>query len=255
MQTLTSSNGCRIAYERSGSGPPLLLVGGAFSTRASAATIAVELAADFTVYCYDRRGRGDSDDQPEYAPQREIEDLIAVIETAGGDAFVFGQSSGGALTLETAAGGAPIRALVVNEPPYTGTAGSSLRQADELAALIAAGRPDEAAELFMRGSGIPEPVIAQTKGSPGWPGMVAIAHTLSYDVRLCNDGVAPVDRLGRISCPVLATAGGASPAWAPAVAQTVAATVADGEWRLLEGLGHNVPPDVLAPLLRESFLS
>jgi pimeloyl-ACP methyl ester carboxylesterase len=254
METLTSSNGCRIAYDRSGSGPPLVLVGGAFSSRASAAPIASELAADFTVYCFDRRGRGDSDDQAEYATEREVEDLAAVIEVAGGDAFVFGQSSGGALTLESAAAGASIRALVVNEPPYTGTAGSSLRRADELAALIAAGHPDRAAELFMRGSGIPKAVIEQTKASPGWQGMVEIAHTLSYDVRVCNDGVVPVDRLGRISCPVLATAGGASPTWAPAVARTIAGAVNEGEWRTLEGLGHNVPVEVLGPLLRERFL-
>ena len=150
-------------------------------------------------------------------PEREVEDLTAVIEAAGGDAFVFGQSSGGALTLETAAAAAPIRALVVNEPPYTGTDGSSLRTGERLDELVAAGHPDQAAEVFLRGSGVPEPGIEQTKASPGWPGMVALAHTLSYDIRLCNDGVVPVDRLARISCPVLATAGGASPDWAPAV--------------------------------------
>ena len=255
METLTSSNGCRIAYERSGAGPPLVLVGGAFSSRSSAAPIAAELGADFTVYCYDRRGRGDSGDQAEYAPEREVEDLTAVIEAAGGDAFVFGQSSGGALTLETAAAAAPIRALVVNEPPYTGTDGSSLRTGERLDELVAAGHPDQAAEVFLRGSGVPEPGIEQTKASPAWPGMVALAHTLSYDIRLCNDGVVPVDRLARISCPVLATAGGASPDWAPAVAETVAAAASDGEWRLLVGLGHNVPIDVLAPLLREQFLA
>ena len=255
MDTLTSSNGCRIAYERAGSGPPLVLVGGAFSSRASGAPIAAELGADFTVYSYDRRGRGDSGDQAEYAPQREVEDLTALIETAGDDAFVFGQSSGGALTLETAAAGAQIRALVVNEPPFTGTEGSRLRTGERLAELVAAGHPDQAAELFLRGSGVPEPGIEQTKASPGWPAMTALAHTLAYDIRLCNDGAVPVDRLAGISCPVLATAGGASPDWAPAVAQAIAGAVKDGEWRLLEGLGHNVPPEVLAPLLRERFLA
>ena len=96
MERLTSSNGCQIAYERSGSGPPLVLVGGAFSTRTTGAEVSSDLESDFTVYCYDRRGRGDSEDQAEYAPEREVEDLTAVIEAAGGDAFVFGQSSGGA---------------------------------------------------------------------------------------------------------------------------------------------------------------
>ena len=255
METLTSSNGCRIAYERSGSGPPLLLVGGALSSRASAAPLVPGLAVNFTVYCYDRRGRGDSGDQPEYAPEREVEDLIALIEAAGGDAFVFGQSSGGALTLETAAAGAPIRALVVNEPPYTGTEGSALSRGDELARLVAGGQPDRAVELFLRGSGVPEPGIEQTRASPAWPSMTALAHTLAYDVRLCNDGVVPVERLAQISCPVLATASSASPAWAPAVAETIAGAVADGEWRSHDGIGHNVPAEVLAPLLRDRFLA
>ncbi len=255
MERLTSSNGCQIAYERSGSGPPLVLVGGAFSTRTTGAEVSGDLESDFTVYCYDRRGRGDSEDQAEYAPEREVEDLTAVIEAAGGDAFVFGQSSGGALTLETAAAGAPIRALVVNEPPYTGTEGSRLRTGERLSELVAAGHRDQAVELFLRGIGVPEPGIEQTKASPAWPGMTALAHTLAYDTRLCNDGIVPVERLARISCPVLATAGGASPAWAPAVAQTIARGVQSGAWRLLEGLGHNVPPEVLAPLLRERLLA
>ena len=255
MQMLTSSNGCRIAYERFGSGPPLVLVGGAFSSRATGAAVAGDLGSAFTVYCYDRRGRGDSPDQPEYAPEREIEDLTAVIEAAGGDAFVFGQSSGGALTLETAAAGARIRALVVNEPPFTGTEGSSRRTGDRLAELVATGHPDQAVELFLRGSGVPEAAVEQTKTSPAWPGMVALAPTLPYDVQLCNDGVVPVDRLAQISCPVLATAGGASPAWASTVAETIAGAVGHGEWRVLEGLGHNVPAEVLGPLLRERFLA
>jgi pimeloyl-ACP methyl ester carboxylesterase len=232
-----------------------VLVGGAFSSRAAAAPIAAGLGADFTVCCYDRRGRGDSGDQDEYEPEREVEDLTAVIDAAGGDAFVFGQSSGGALTLEAAAAGAPIRALVVNEPPFTGTEGSSLRTGERLAELVAADHPDQAVELFLRGTGLLEAAVEQTKTSPAWPGMVAVAHTLPYDIRLCNDGIVPVDRLTRISCPVLATAGGASPDWAPAVAQAIAQAVQDGEWRRLEGLGHNVPVDVLAPLLRERFLA
>ena len=124
---------------------------------------------------------------------------------------MFGQSSGGALTLETAAAGVPMRALLVNEPPFTGTEGSSLRTGETARRAGRRRPPDRAVELFLRGTGLPEPGIEQTKTSPTWPGMVGLAHTLAYDIRLCNDGIVPVDRLARISCPVLATAGGASP--------------------------------------------
>lgn len=254
METVRSSDGCRIAYERSGRGSPLVLVGGAFSTRETSAPAVAALDGDFAVYRYDRRGRGDSEDAAVYAPEREVEDLAAVIAAAGGDAFVFGQSSGAALSLETAATGALVRAVLANEPPYTGTEGSSYEMADRLAELVASGHPEQAAERFVRNTGAPDAVVEQTKAWEGWPGMVAIAHTLPYDVRLCNDGVVPVQRLAQISCPVLATAGGLSTAWAPAAAQTIAEAVPAGEWRLLDGVGHNLPVEVLAPLLREFFL-
>lgn len=146
METVRSSDGCRIAYERSGRGSPLVLVGGAFSTRETSAPAAAALDGDFAVYRYDRRGRGDSGDAAVYAPEREVDDLAAVIAAAGDDAFVFGQSSGAALSLETASTGAPVRAVLANEPPYPGTEGSSYEMADQLAELVASGYPEQAAE-------------------------------------------------------------------------------------------------------------
>jgi pimeloyl-ACP methyl ester carboxylesterase len=120
METVRSSDGTEIAFDRSGDGPPLVLVVGAFSDRCSTKALGTGLRDVFTVYEYDRRERGDSGSTPSYAVDREVEDLAAVIEVAGDPAFVFGHSSGGALALEAAARAVPIRALVVHEPPYTG---------------------------------------------------------------------------------------------------------------------------------------
>ena len=147
-----------------------------------------------------------------------------------------------------------MRGLVVNEPPYVPGPGTSAQTAGELAALAADGRRDEAVERFMRGSGIPDAMIEQTKASPAWPALLALAHTLAYDVRLLNEGVVPVQRLSAIGCPVLGTTGSLSAPWAAASVRAVAEAVRDGEWRVLEGQSHNVAPEVLAPVLRERFL-
>jgi pimeloyl-ACP methyl ester carboxylesterase len=254
METVTSTDGVTIAYERSGSGPALVIVNGALSTRATGAPLAPLLDEEFTLYRYDRRGRGDSSDSGASTPDREIEDLAAVVAETGEAPFVFGQSSGAALCLEAAASGVPMRGLVVNEPPYVPGSGTAAETASELAALAADGRRDEAVERFMQGSGIPDAIIEQTKASPAWPSLLALAGTLTYDVRLLNEGVVPVQRLGAIACPVLGTTGSLSAPWAAAAVRAVAEAVPVGEWRVLEGQSHNVAPEVLASVLRERFL-
>ena len=253
--TVTSADGVTLAYERSGRGPALVIVNGALSTRATGAALVPLLDDDFTLYRYDRRGRGDSSDSGSSTPQNEIEDLAAVVAVTGEAPFVFGQSSGAALSLEAAAAGVPMRSLAVNEPPYVPGQGTARETAGELAALAADGRRDEAVERFMQSTGMPEAMIEQTKASPAWPGLLALAHTLAYDVRLLNEGAVPVQRLAAIACPVLGTAGGMSPAWAEESVRAVAAAVPDGEWRVLEGQAHNVVPEVLAEVLRGRFVS
>jgi pimeloyl-ACP methyl ester carboxylesterase len=252
--TVTSADGVTIAYERSGSGPPLVIVNGALSTKESGAPLAPLLGGDFTLYRYDRRGRGDSSDRDASTPQNELQDLAAMVAGIGEAPFVFGQSSGAALSLEAAASGVPIRGLVVNEPPYVPGPGTSSHTAGELAALAADGRRDEAIERFMKGSGIPDAAIEQTKASPVWPSLLALAHTLAYDVRLLNEGAVPVQRLRAIGCPVLGTTGSLSAPWAAASVRAVAEAVGDGAWRVLEGQAHNIAPEVLAPVLCERFL-
>lgn len=206
----------------------------------------------FTVYEYDRRGRGDSGDTAPYTVDREVEDLAALIEAAGQPAFVFGQSSGGALALEAAARAVPIRALVVNEPPYT--EGPDTAFAEHLETLVEAGKPAEAVAAFLELSGMPPAVIAEMKGSPRWPHMQAFAPTLSYEIRLCNHGELPVGRLAEVTAPTLALAGGNSPAWAHQGANAIANLVSTGQARVLPGQGHVVAADVITSVLKEFFL-
>lgn len=214
-------------------------------------TLAAGLRDAFTIYEYDRRGRGDSGNTPPYAIEREVEDLAAVIEAAGDPAFVFGQSSGGALALEAAARGLSIRALVVNEPPYT--QGPSTEFAEHLEELVEEGRPTEAAAAFLELSGTPPTVIAEMKASPTWPEREAYAPTLSHEIRLCNNGIVPTDRLAEISAPTLALAGERSPAWARENARAIADVVPGARARVLAGQGHNVADDVLTAVLKEFF--
>jgi pimeloyl-ACP methyl ester carboxylesterase len=254
VHTITSDDGVTIAYERSGSGPALVIVNGALSTKETGAPLAPLLDADFTLYRYDRRGRGDSSDAGASTPQNEVQDLAALVAEIDEAPFVFGQSSGAALALEAAASGLSMRGLVVNEPPYVPGAGTSAETAGELAALAADGRRDEAVERFMQSTGMSDAMIEQVKASPGWRPLLALAHTLAYDVRLLNEGLVPSERLAAIACPVLGTTGSLSAPWAAASVRAVAEAVPDGEWRVLEGQSHNVEPDVLASVLKERFL-
>jgi pimeloyl-ACP methyl ester carboxylesterase len=204
------------------------------------------------VYEYDRRGRGDSGEAGPYSIQREVDDLAAVIAAAGGSAYVFGHSSGGALVLEAAASGVPVRALTVYEPPYT--EGPSNEVAARLADMAVAGRRSDAAEAFLALMGTPAAVLEQMKAGPYWEHMESFAHTLAYEVRLCNDGSVPVDRLAKITVPTLALAGGESAAWARKGAHAIAEAVPNGQARVLEGQGHGIADDVLIPVLTEFFI-
>ena len=256
METVQSVDGTAIAYERTGVGQPLVIIGGAFNTRMSSAGLAAVLSDRFTVFRYDRRGRGDSGgtrEAADYSIDREVEDLAAVLRETGGIPFVYGHSSGGALALESSARGIAMQKLAVYEPPYAGPDGPTSEFALQLRALIADGRRDDAAEEFMARFGTPPDMIAQIKQSPYWSDMVAIAHTLPYDLTLCNGGEIPVKLLGDVAVPTLAIAGGDSPAWAANAVRAIAMYVPNATYAILPGQTHGVADDVIAPVLAEWF--
>jgi pimeloyl-ACP methyl ester carboxylesterase len=249
--TVTSADGTKIVFERAGTGPPLVLVLGAFCDRSSAEALASGLADTFTVYRYDRRRRGDSGNTAPYSVQREVEDLAAVIQAAGEPAFVFGHSSGGSLVLEAAGAGVPIRALIVHEPPYTD--GPNDEFAHHLEKLVADGHDSDAAAAFLELVGTPPAVIEQMQAGPHWTHMIAFAPSLAHEIRLSNNGMMPADRLANVQAPTLALAGQNSPPWAHAGAQAIMQTLPNGDARVLEGQGHAVADEVLIPVLKDFF--
>ncbi|MEV0379855.1 alpha/beta fold hydrolase [Nonomuraea sp. NPDC050643] len=259
---LTSADGTALACDRYGEGPAVVLVQGAFADRRhpQMTAIATALAPWFTVYSYDRRGRGGSGDTPPYAVGREIEDLAAVVVAAGGSAMVFGGSSGAALALEAAAVNPAIVKLAVWEPPYHVDDSAPALPGDfarRLGDLVAAGRRAEAVERFMvEAAEVPAAVVAGMRADPSWPAIEAVAHTLAYEAAVLGPGNAlPADRLAAITRPTLVLNGELSPAWMANAGAAVAAAVPGAVRRVLEGQAHNVAPEALVPELLEFFVA
>ena len=259
-ETTRSADGTVIAYEKSGSGPPLVLVDGALCHRASGPSrpLAARLAGSFTVYTYDRRGRGESGDTAPYAPEREVEDLAAVVDAAGGQADVYGISSGAALALDAAAAGVGIRRLALYEAPFVVDATIAPLPADwlpTLEAALAEGRRGAAVSQFMRRVGVPRPFIALMHVLPAWNKLTAVAHTLPYDFAVLGDTQSgaplPAERWADVAAPTAVLAGGKSAAWMQNGMRALAKTLG-AYHETLPGQTHMVKPDVLAPAL-EAF--
>jgi pimeloyl-ACP methyl ester carboxylesterase len=253
MELVDSPDRTRIAFDRSGSGPSLVIILGAFCDRMTSKPLAALLAPSYTVYEYDRRGRGDSDDGLPCLIESEVEDLAAVIGAAGEPPFVYGHSSGGILALEAAGHGVEVRGLAVYEPPYTGSHHPGPEFGEHLDDLVASGRRDQATEDWLAMTGTPAPVIESMKRSPGWADRQALAHTLSQDLRLANGGHVPIGRLERIDAPVLAMAGGASPPWAASTITTLAGALPHASQRIVEGQQHIPAATVVAAILGSFF--
>jgi pimeloyl-ACP methyl ester carboxylesterase len=261
MNTTFSKDGTTIAYDRAGDGPVVILVDGALCSRAQGPMpeLAGLLAAGFTVYNYDRRGRGDSGDAPEYEVEREIEDLAAVIEAAGGSAYVYGSSSGAALALRAAAAGVPISKLVVFEAPYVVDDSRKAIPRTWVADLEAlTDRPGDAIKYFMtKGIGLPGVVVTLMKLMPAWKGLKAVAHTLPYDAALIGDNAfgKPLDasQWAGVELPVLVVGGGKSPAWMRTSVKAVADAVPGAAHREIPGQNHMIKASAIAPVLTEFF--
>ena len=256
MKTIVSRDGTSIAVDQVGDGPPIVIVVGAFNDRATGAPLADVLKSDFTVYNYDRRGRGDSGDMQPYAIEREIEDLGAVIAEAGGSPFVFGYSSGGVLALDGAGRELPMTKLAVYEVPLAADGPLwTVDHAAELARLIEAGRRGDAVEYFQaKVVGIPEVIVAQLRQAPFRPALEAMATTLVYEATIVGDGSLPIDLVRSVKVPTLAIAGGASAPFMRETADAIARALPNGRSLALEGQTHDIEASVLGPLLAQFFL-
>jgi pimeloyl-ACP methyl ester carboxylesterase len=254
LQTVSSKDGTKLAVDVSGSGPAIVLVSGGSVDRGSNSGLADALKSDFTVYNYDRRGRGDSGDTAPYAVQREIEDIEAVIALAGGHAHLYGSSSGAGLAFEAAAAGAPVDRLVLWEPPYNlDPAGRPpVDSVEQLDRMIAEGRRGDAATFFMVDMvRLPADFAAFAKTQPWWPGQEAIAHTLAYDARVMGGYSVPTATAARIAVPTLILTGGASFPFFKPTAEALVAAMPDARTAELPDQQHNVDPPVLGPAMAE----
>jgi pimeloyl-ACP methyl ester carboxylesterase len=258
-----SKDGTVIAFDRIGHGPPLILVDPALCRRAMGPStpLAKLLAPHFTVFTYDRRGRGESGDTPPYAVEREVDDLEAVLDAAGGTAFVWSPSSGAALALDAANRLAGIKKLALYEAPFIvddsrpPTRDNWIR----INAAVEAGRPSDAVKEFMKSVGVPAFIIALMRLMPVWPKLKAAAHTLPYDgaiVQDCQRGEPlPADRWSSVTVPTLVMDGGKSSAWIRNANRALANILPNAEYRTLEGQTHIVKGKAHVPVLVEFFKS
>jgi pimeloyl-ACP methyl ester carboxylesterase len=258
LQRVRSADGTTIAFDRLGSGPPLVLLAGGMCDRRTFTDLAAALAADFEVLNVDRRGRGDSGDTAPYAVAREVEDVAAVVRAAGGPVALFGHSSGAALALEAVAndsdGSLGVDRLLLFEPPYMvdpDTNRQSAELAERYAGLVDAGRRGDAVELFMTTVGMLPEAIAGARSQPFWPSLEGIAHTLAYDAAIMGDGTFPAERAAAVGVPTLVIVGGASPPWAAAAGAALEVAIPDATLRTIDGQDHNVTPVTLVPVISD----
>jgi pimeloyl-ACP methyl ester carboxylesterase len=260
--TVISADGTPIAFTRVGRGPAVILVDGALCHRefGPMGKVGAELKDRFTVYTYDRRGRGHSGDAPSYDPAREIEDLAALIEEAGGRVHVCGVSSGAALSLEAARRGLPIDRLALYEAPFIVDASRAPVPEDYVAKqlqAIAVGKPGDAVGRFMRIVGAPAVMVAVMRFMPVWSKLKKVAHTLPYDAAFTDEfqkgKPLPAGRWASVSVPTAVIDGGKSPAWMRNANAAVASAIPGSTYRTLPGQTHMVKADVLASALTQYF--
>jgi pimeloyl-ACP methyl ester carboxylesterase len=266
LHTVKSADGTTIAFTKAGQGPPLILVDGALCSRSFGPMpkLAARLAPHFTVYTYDRRGRGASGDTPPYAPDREVDDLeaLAAVASEGGTVFVHGTSSGAALALEAAKRIPAVARLVVYEPPFI-VDGTRPPLPDDylprLRQLVAEGRRTDAVKMFMRFVGTPAVFTAVMPLTPVWSKLKAAAPTLPYDIAIMHDHQQgqplTAAEWADVKVPTLVAAGGKSPAWITNGTRALADALPDARYQTLPGQNHMVKPEAIAPVLTEFFRS
>lgn len=258
VETVVSADGSTIAYEKSGAGPSVIIVSGGLSEKGMHAELAERLSAHFTVYNYDRRGRGASSDlrDEDYSVTREIEDLAAVINVAGEPSYVYANCTGSMIAVPAAAQGIPMGKLAVYEPPYGGPkvpAGYMTKLTD----LLRQDRRTDAVALFLKEDALfTDEEITFLKTHPIWPAFEAIAPSMVCDSVLSDDAdVVPTDQLADIKVPTLVLGGDDSPSWMTEMCQAIADGIPQGSFTSMQNAGHLMDDALGAELLTDFFLS
>jgi len=263
MNTVTSKDGTKIAYDKTGHGPAVIHVAGAMGTRSFGFPDHARLLdSHFTVYTYDRRGRGESTDTKPFAVEREVEDIEALINEAGDSAYLYGISSGACLVLEAALMlVSKVKKLAVYEAPYNSDPDDKPIWHDyytKLNELVAVNKRGDAVVHFMKFVGVPDNVIEEMRTQPTWSGLEAVAPTLLYDAAAMGGEtrLVPVERVAKVAAPTLIMDGEKSLKMYPfmrTTADALAQAMPTASRRTLKGQGHDVDAKVLAPVLVEFF--
>jgi pimeloyl-ACP methyl ester carboxylesterase len=256
MEKVTSSDGTRIAFERLGEGPALVIVGGSLADHRFYAPLANELAKRFTVYSFDRRGRGQSGDTEPYAVEREVDDVGALIAHAEELVLVYGHSAGSALALRAAASGLDIAKLALADPPFTprgdddeAAKAEHAEQAARIRELNDRGDYEGSAKFFLKDYGLSDEDLEAMFRSPVGEAMLDCARALPYDYAVLGDGLIPTELAAKVNVPTLILAAEAM----PETAQALADAMPNARLRAMEASAHELPPEVLAPVLKEGF--
>jgi pimeloyl-ACP methyl ester carboxylesterase len=254
---VTSRDGTEIAFDKSGKGPALIIVSGALAHRGALAgnPLVARLAEHFTVYVYDRRGRGESTDVKPYAIDREIEDLEALIADAGDSAYLFGVSSGAALAMQAAArlGPTKVTKLAMYEPPYGQDSAAFAKQKQRVNELVKTGKPGDAAAFFLKAIGTPPEAIEGMKRSGEWQAIEKLDFTLAYDYEVLGNGAVPEDTARAVTVPALVMNGGKSMGFMGPTADRIAALMLRSQRKTLAGQTHQVDADATVPVLLAFF--
>jgi pimeloyl-ACP methyl ester carboxylesterase len=259
IQTLLSSDGTTIAYEVSGSGPPVVMIGGGLNDRAMFAPMAQALSEHFTVYNYDRRGRGDSGygNPDEYTIQIEVDDLAAVIAVSGEPALVFGNCTGGIIAVHAAASGVPMAKLALYEPPYLYPKVTPEQMA-RLKQLLAEDRREEAVTLFgIEIVGFIDPdALEKFKLHPAWKAFEANALSTLYD-SIIDDlhSAIPYDLLPKVTAPTILICGDATASSIQQACEILSQELPDASLLMLQGESHIIDQMKSAPLVMDFFQS
>ena len=261
MHIIHSQDNTPIAYETAGSGPLLIIVTGALNTHnfGVPGEMVPFLQDRFTVLTYDRRGRGQSGNTMPYSIEKEIEDLVALIDQHGGRAYLYGHSAGAALALFTAAK-YPEKVIKVAayEPPLSGgwlertMTNFLIRQIQK---QVAQGKNLAVVVRFMRFVGMDEQLIKDTLASEHGQTIIDMAGTIAYEADIQKASRAFLqERAPKLPMPILMLAGTKSFKTAPAIMTSFTHTIPKAESRLLEGQTHSVEPEVISPILQDFFL-
>ncbi|MCY1033463.1 alpha/beta hydrolase [Corallococcus sp. BB11-1] len=256
MKTTTSKDGTVLAYDVHGSGPALVYVTGASCFRSFMPIVqdVKQFAREFTVYNYDRRGRGDSGNTLPWTVEREVEDIEAMIDAAGGKACLYGHSSGAVLALEAALRlGDKVQKVVLYDASYVHDETEKAEYevlGQAVHKLLEEGKKAEAMRAFLKGIGMPKAFVFLLPLFPGWRTMKALAPTLAYDIALTRD-VPPVERAAGVAVPTHVMVGQKSPAGLHDVAGQLAKAIPNARFTELAGQDHMVGAKVLLPRLVE----